>query len=460
MEDKYVWPVIIVSMILLGAAIGVVVWYEFQDTWEKIDCNGLDVWTNFQGKLGAKYFPDQRRVMVWDEERPEGRYVQIRDFIKVAGKLPAHVVIDGDGYTYGVIVKTATPTFRIPHFSYANITVVDAVEEWGAAVGGNVTIYVAHILTDVKLNISVEADKWVDTPGVFVYTDASRTVELNNYSYSGIVHNESVEISLSLSAGTKYLTMKGNNTDFSWRLFGNSSFNIKTWSDMVPKTTKSGYCYMRTWVNATSNYSAMQLTIAVPMNGTHHNELVSVLEGLANITANGAKCWINEGIVVINCSAINYGISRTYYLKTYYLNNTAPRITSSPDTTAGTSVVWSYQITATDPDPDVFTYYLVHGTGDMEINQTTGVVRWNPDYEGSYHITVAVSDGLVNTTQSFTLTIKDSNWERLADGFWSYLMTPAAILLIVLTVGKWALWDRLKNSETVKEFTEDTKKVP
>lgn len=458
-SEKYFWPVLGVCLVLIASSVAVLLLYRGDAVWDRIACEGLEVFTdNFAGTMGAKFFPAEKRLMIWDDTVHDGRNVRINDFSKLAGKLPAHVLIAGEGYTYGMIVESTTPSFRIPHFSYANITVVSAVESFSGT-GGDFNLYLPRVLTDMTVNFTAEDDEWVKNPGLIVYTDGTRTVEAANYTWTGDLHNTSVEISASLALGMNFVSVQGNCTDFSWRFDGNSSFNLKTSLSTTAVTTKTGYCILKCWVNATTNYTALNLAMALPLNGTHSNGLLSCMEGLSNITLSSAKCWLNGGIVVINGTGLDYGYTRLYVVKSSWRNNTAPKITSTPDKTTAVGVAWSYQITATDPDPGDFTYYLPVHPSDMEINHTTGLVRWNPDFQGSYHVTVSVSDGLTNTTQTFTLVVDDSNWARIREGFWNYLMTPAAILVIILYVGKWMFWDKLKDSKTVKEFTEDSKKV-
>ena len=100
----------------------------------------------------------------------------------------------------------------------------------------------------------------------------------------------------------------------------------------------------------------------------------------------------------------------------YTTTNGAPTITN---TTTSFSVVENqtsaFTITATDPDQDSITYSL---TGDDEALfsvSTSGVVTFKtaPDFEAPsdadtnniYQITGRVSDGSLNATKSFTVTV-------------------------------------------------------
>ena len=70
--------------------------------------------------------------------------------------------------------------------------------------------------------------------------------------------------------------------------------------------------------------------------------------------------------------------------------------------------VYSYQVTATDPDGDTLTYSLKSAPSGMTINPTTGLIQWNvpPDFKGKAPITVSVADGHGGEVmQSFTVEI-------------------------------------------------------
>jgi hypothetical protein len=59
--------------------------------------------------------------------------------------------------------------------------------------------------------------------------------------------------------------------------------------------------------------------------------------------------------------------------------NTPPSITSTPPTTATRGVNYVHTPTATDPDPnEIFTWRLLRGSSDAQIDQTTGRISWTP----------------------------------------------------------------------------------
>jgi len=88
--------------------------------------------------------------------------------------------------------------------------------------------------------------------------------------------------------------------------------------------------------------------------------------------------------------------------------NHAPIITSIPNLTSLTKIVYIYEVKATDPDSDVLTYSLTVKPDGMAIDSTTGIVSWipSPDQIGSNPVTVKVSDGKKATSQSFTIAVE------------------------------------------------------
>ncbi len=89
------------------------------------------------------------------------------------------------------------------------------------------------------------------------------------------------------------------------------------------------------------------------------------------------------------------------------IQNSAPVITSSAETSATIDSSYSYNVDATDADSDTLTYSLTTAPDGMTINSATGLISWTPNasQEGSNSVTVSVSDGTATDTQSFTITV-------------------------------------------------------
>jgi choice-of-anchor C domain-containing protein len=91
------------------------------------------------------------------------------------------------------------------------------------------------------------------------------------------------------------------------------------------------------------------------------------------------------------------------------VKNSPPTFTSTNTTdTATVGELWSYQATATDPDFDPLTYFLIAKPDGMTVNPETGLVVWKPTYEqinetlvdtfggeqpGIYNLVIGAKDG-------------------------------------------------------------------
>ena len=85
--------------------------------------------------------------------------------------------------------------------------------------------------------------------------------------------------------------------------------------------------------------------------------------------------------------------------------NLPPEITSTPVTSATKDTPYSYDVDATDPDDDTLTYSLTTHPSSMTINPSNGLISWTPDSIGNYDVTVSVSDGDLEDTQSFVVSV-------------------------------------------------------
>lgn len=90
--------------------------------------------------------------------------------------------------------------------------------------------------------------------------------------------------------------------------------------------------------------------------------------------------------------------------------NQAPIITSDPDPDfllAEVGTLYTYDVNATDPDGDILTYSLDVNPSGMTIDSATGVIDWTPNSAqiGDNPVTVKVSDGALDITQSFTIEV-------------------------------------------------------
>ena len=90
--------------------------------------------------------------------------------------------------------------------------------------------------------------------------------------------------------------------------------------------------------------------------------------------------------------------------------NTAPRITTITDHSLIEKTAYSYDVQAVDDDAgDVLEYYLKTNIASYHpqptINSSNGTISWLTPVVGAHSFTIMVSDGTVNATESYTLTI-------------------------------------------------------
>lgn len=81
-----------------------------------------------------------------------------------------------------------------------------------------------------------------------------------------------------------------------------------------------------------------------------------------------------------------------------------PTITSTPPSFCLIGTTYSYQVTATDPGGLPLTYSFDTAPAGMTVS-STGLINWIPSTNGSYPVTVRVSNGTYAATQPFTVSV-------------------------------------------------------
>jgi hypothetical protein len=127
-------------------------------------------------------------------------------------------------------------------------------------------------------------------------------------------------------------------------------------------------------------------------------------------TSNSDINW--TGFTTINVTATNKaGLTSLRVPITVSIVNVedAPVIISTPALSAKEGVRYIYDVNAVDGDAqDTLTYSLVSTVSGMAINPSAGELTWTPsvkDYPG-VEVTIKVSDGKMNDTQTFHLTVE------------------------------------------------------
>ncbi len=91
-------------------------------------------------------------------------------------------------------------------------------------------------------------------------------------------------------------------------------------------------------------------------------------------------------------------------------SNQAPVISSNPVTGGTENQLYNYAISASDADGEALNFLLTTSPTGMAISNT-GVITWLPGFNaaGSHPVTVQVSDGALDVSQSYNLTIANQN---------------------------------------------------
>ena len=82
-----------------------------------------------------------------------------------------------------------------------------------------------------------------------------------------------------------------------------------------------------------------------------------------------------DQVAVVVTPADDAGAGKPLQSDILVLVNSAPKITSTPPTSISNSV-YTYQVTATDPDGDKLSYGLLTAPAGMQINSSTGLIQW------------------------------------------------------------------------------------
>lgn len=101
------------------------------------------------------------------------------------------------------------------------------------------------------------------------------------------------------------------------------------------------------------------------------------------------------------------GSGPSFVSQNMVIPNGAPRILSSPPQEIH-GEVYTYRVTAEDPDGDPITFSLLSAPSGMTIDSNTGVISWpiTPEASGNYEVELAAQDpGGLKTTQKYTFSI-------------------------------------------------------
>ena len=93
--------------------------------------------------------------------------------------------------------------------------------------------------------------------------------------------------------------------------------------------------------------------------------------------------------------------------ETFIISNSPPTILSSPPTSVE-KTTYIYQVKANDPDNDPLTFALKSGPKKMEMDNKTGLIRWEirKEDKGNHSVEIEVSDDVgAKSIQRYILTV-------------------------------------------------------
>ena len=131
--------------------------------------------------------------------------------------------------------------------------------------------------------------------------------------------------------------------------------------------------------------------------------------GMAIAATTGLLTW---NMPVLGTHAVEIKVQDTrgaYVVQSYSLQiaaNREPVISSAPVPGGTVGAPYTYQISAADPDGDFLTYKMTGAPATLSIS-ASGLISGTPTSQGTYTITVTVSDGQASTTQTWTLRVTE-----------------------------------------------------
>jgi len=175
-----------------------------------------------------------------------------------------------------------------------------------------------------------------------------------------------------------------------------------------------------------------------PDNDTLVYTLVSAPAGMIIDASSGAIAWVpidtQVGLHAITVSVddSNGGVVQQNFSidVTAEVTNQPPVITSAPLGRVEEEALYTYAVSASDPNGDVLTYSLDIAPVGMAINAATGVIVWTPSNTqiGIANVSVRVDDGNGRfVTQNFTITVTEKPAENQAPTITTIPITNAEV---------------------------------
>jgi len=141
--------------------------------------------------------------------------------------------------------------------------------------------------------------------------------------------------------------------------------------------------------------------------------LINPPEGMSIIDGSGTIKWIPKNVgeytITVSVTSGKLNIEKSYTI-TVFSDNLPPVITHFPDdATIEVGQSYTEYVSATGETPENIRYSLINPPDGMTIDAVKGTIEWTPANTGDYPITVSVTDGILNTEKSYTITVVPKN---------------------------------------------------
>ncbi len=223
---------------------------------------------------------------------------------------------------------------------------------------------------------------------------------------SGIADDDDdYSITLQVSDGTLNATQS-----FTITVFDADDAPVFTSTPVTTATQDVAYRYNITARDPDGD--AITITASIPLPGWLR--LTDNNNGTATLSGTPAKADVGSHAISLRVSNGTLNTTQEFTITVSSVNE-APVFTSTPVTTATRDVPYRYNITANDPDGDAMTITAVRRLPRWlkltDNHNGTATLSGTPSKSdvGSHDISLLVSDGRLNATQEFTITVARVN---------------------------------------------------
>lgn len=175
----------------------------------------------------------------------------------------------------------------------------------------------------------------------------------------------------------------------------------------VPVTTgTAGQLYAYQMIASDSNPSPI---LTYSLTAAPAGMIIASNSGLVQWVPSDAQVGAGQTVTVKVQDQFGLSATQTYAINVAAAPILFPSITSTPILSTFATQPYSYQVTATDPNPNqTLTFSLLAAPQGMTIQATTGLIQWTPaiNQVGTQSVNVQVIDTLGRTaTQLFTIQV-------------------------------------------------------